>query len=319
MKGNKRLRILPMFVLAFVMMFGMTAFAAEEYSYTVTFYAGNQGSFNGAGITASGGSVSTSSDKIVISGLKLGDVVGFNAQSGVSLGDSSKYYIQGIRLSGRDNDTVAASVFTVTEDADYVVAYGIRGSMTSYTINYHDANGKVLAPSQTFYGNIGDKPVVAYQYIEGFIPNALGLTKTLSANETDNVFTFVYEEAPEDVIVEETETEDETTSGEDTDNETEPGTGEDANANTNNNENGNANTDNNEAETPSGSADGEGNVLESEDVIVDLDDEDVPMANINLDKNQKTDKMPLVAAGAIGGIGILALIVLIVFYLKKRR
>ena len=98
----------------------MTAFAAEEYSYTVTFYAGNQGSFNGAGITASGGSVSTSSDKIVISGLKLGDVVGFNAQSGVSLGDSSKYYIQGIRLSGRDNDTVAASVFTVSEDADYV-------------------------------------------------------------------------------------------------------------------------------------------------------------------------------------------------------
>lgn len=292
---------------ALVLGLSMTAFAAEDYDYTVTFYAGNQGSFNGAGVTASGGTVSYSGSKIVVSGLKLGDVVGFNAPSGISLSDSGKYYAQGIRLSGRDNDEVAASVFTVSEDADYVVAYGIRGNMTSYTVNYQGKDGKALAPSQTFYGNIGDKPVVAYQYIEGYVPEALGLTKTLSGNEADNVFTFVYEEAPEDVIVEETETEDETTSGEGTDNETESGTGEDANAN------------NNEAETPSGSADGEGNVPESEDVIVDLDDEDVPMANVDLDKDQSADKMPLVAAGAIGGIGLLALIILIITFLKKRH
>ena len=39
MKSNRRLRILPMLVLAFVMMFGMTAFAAEEAAYIPEVYA----------------------------------------------------------------------------------------------------------------------------------------------------------------------------------------------------------------------------------------------------------------------------------------
>ena len=75
---------------------------------------------------------------------------------------------------------------------DYVVAYGIKGDMLAYTVNYQDANGKTLADSQTFYGNAGDKPVVAYKYIENYIPQALALTKTLSDNESENVFTFTY-------------------------------------------------------------------------------------------------------------------------------
>ena len=62
--------------------------------------------------------------------------------------------------------------------------------MVAYTVNYQDASGKSLAESQTFYGNIGDKPVVAYRYIENYIPDALALTKTLSDNEVENVFTF---------------------------------------------------------------------------------------------------------------------------------
>ena len=81
-------------LLAVTLILGLstTAFAAEEYDYTVTFYAGNQGSFAGAaGVSTSGGTVSASADKIVVSGLKLGDVVGFNAQAGVSLNDSGKY------------------------------------------------------------------------------------------------------------------------------------------------------------------------------------------------------------------------------------
>ena len=39
MKSNRRLRVLPMLVLAFVMMFGMTAFAAEEAAYVPEVYA----------------------------------------------------------------------------------------------------------------------------------------------------------------------------------------------------------------------------------------------------------------------------------------
>ena len=311
---------------ALVLGLSMNAFAAEEYEYTVTFYAGNQGSFNGAsGVTASGGTVSASSDKIVVSGLKLGDVVGFNAQSGVSLNDSGKYYVQGIRLGGRDNDTVAASVFTVTEDTDYVVAYGIRGNVTSYTVNYQNANGTALAASQTFYGNIGDKPVVAYQYIDGYIPNALGLTKTLSANEAENVFTFVYEAAPEDVIVQETETESETESstGTGTDNETESGTGTGTD---NEIESGTGtDTDNEtesgaETETTTETVEETANEIETDaetEMIVDLDDEEVPLANTR-PETPGNSKMPIVVSGLVAGCGLIALIIAIVFFMKRR-
>ena len=73
-------------------------------------------------------------------------------------------------------------------------------------MNYQDANGKTLADSQTFYGNAGDKPVVAYKYIENYIPQALALTKTLSDNESENVFTFTYTPGETDRIVETTTT-----------------------------------------------------------------------------------------------------------------
>ena len=45
-----------------------------------------------------------------------------------------KYYVKGIRLAGRDNNTVSATTFRVTGDADYVVAYGIKGNLVSYTV-----------------------------------------------------------------------------------------------------------------------------------------------------------------------------------------
>lgn len=84
------------------------------------------------------------------------------------------------------------SSFEVTGDQEYVVAYGIKGDQVAYTINYQDANGNKLADSQTFYGNVGDKPVVAYTYIDGYTPEYRNLTKTLSANAAENVFTFNY-------------------------------------------------------------------------------------------------------------------------------
>ena len=177
-----------------------TAFAAEggnekEYTYTVTLFAGNQGTFNGTGgVHVIGGSAQISGgDAIRITGLRAGDVVVLDATAGmVDLKNGDKYYIKGVRESGRDNNTVADSAFTVTKDAEYVVAYGIQGDMVSYTVNYQDGGGNELAPSRTYYGAVGDKPVIAYQYIEGYRPDAYNLTKTLGKNEADNVFTFTY-------------------------------------------------------------------------------------------------------------------------------
>lgn len=193
--------------------FSLLNVAAEEnYTYTVTFYAGNQGSFADlSGLRVAGKEnpqISIEEDRVLITGLTQGDEVTFDVnQGGISLQEDSKYYIQGLRLSGRDNDEqMAASSFRVTEDQDYVVAYGIRGDMTSYTVNYVDEDGNQLAPSRTYYGNVGDKPVVAYLYMEGYTPQALTLTQTLDANQADNVFTFEYSPNPVEVIPGETVT-----------------------------------------------------------------------------------------------------------------
>lgn len=184
--------------------------SAEEYTYQVTFYSGNQGSFDGTeGLSVnnqSSGSAYTveeTADAIIVSGLKRGDIVSFDVQAGaVELAQDSKYYLRGVRESGRDNNTVDSSAFRVDGDAEYVVAYGIRGNQTEYTVNYRDAEGNELAPSRTYYGNVGDKSVVAYLYLENYNPQTLALTKTLSDNEAENVFTFVYTQVPTEVITE---------------------------------------------------------------------------------------------------------------------
>ena len=162
------------------------------YTYKVTLSAGNKGTINGQ-------------NKIEQTNIASGSTVTFNLND-IQVTDD-KYYVKGIRLSGRDNnETLAAPSFTVDKDADYVVAYGIKGNMVAYTVNYQDASGNSLAESQTFYGNVGDKPVVAYRYVENYIPDALALTKTLSDNESENVFTFTYTPGATDRIVETTTT-----------------------------------------------------------------------------------------------------------------
>ena len=166
--------------------------AADTYTYKVTVYAGNKGTIDGQ-------------EQKEITGLSLGSQVILDINS-VKVTDD-KYYVKGFRLSGRDNEeALATPTIEVDGDVDYVVAYGIKGDMVAYTVNYQDANGKTLADSQTFYGNAGDKPVVAYKYIENYIPQALALTKTLSDNESQNVFTFTYTPGETDRIVETTTT-----------------------------------------------------------------------------------------------------------------
>lgn len=296
-------------VLTVALLLGLSAgsaYAAEKetYKYTVTFYAGNQGTFastEGLSVDNVAAVVTRSADMIKVTGLEAGDVVSLNAQATVALDADSKYYVQGVRLSGRDNDTVAASVFTVNEDTDYVVAYGIKGNVTAYTVNYQDRNGNVLAESDTFYGNVGDKPVVAYKYIEGYAPEAFGLTKTLSENEAENVFTFVYEEAPTPTIQEVPV----------------PGTG------TRPGETGDGTTTDGAAgEGTTGAEDDTdtpGTGKDDEKEIVDLDDEETPLANPDLDKDDMTKGIPLAASLAILAAAVAGLIVLLVLILKKRK
>ena len=296
------------------------------YTYKVTLSAGNKGTINGQ-------------NKFERADIASGSTVTFNLND-IQVTDD-KYYVKGIRLSGRDNDEVlAAPSFTVDKDADYVVAYGIKGNMVAYTVNYQDASGNSLAESQTFYGNVGDKPVVAYRYIENYIPDALALTKTLSDNESENVFTFTYTPGATDRIVETTTTVTTTVPGTAT-----PagaagttgtagttgaaaGTGTGTTAGTAGGTTAGGTTAG--GTTTGGTAGGTTNADNSQDTtddtttepdeqtpksLVDLDDEDTPKGNI--DAKDKTSKTPIAAGIGIIVVAVAALAGLIVF-LKKR-
>ena len=150
---------------------------AAEYTYTVRLYAGGRGTIRGQSV-------------LVYSGLHYGDRILFPVDE-VEVNDG-KYYVKGFRESGRDNNTVGAPSFAVTKDQDFVVAYGVRGELVAYTVRYLSNDGTQLAPDTVGYGNVGDKPVVGYRYIEGWRPQAYNLTKTLSANPAENVLVFTY-------------------------------------------------------------------------------------------------------------------------------
>ena len=97
----------------------MSVMAADGYTYKVTLSAGNKGTINGQ--------TKVEQDSVA------GSTVTFNLKD-VQVTDD-KYYVKGIRLSGRDNEEALASpVFdNVTGDADYVVARRISPLMSAST------------------------------------------------------------------------------------------------------------------------------------------------------------------------------------------
>ncbi len=178
----------------------LTVCATEKmsYTYTVTFSAGSQGIISSDGISVDGGGsheITCDGQHVVITGLTAENSVRF-LNSAVTLEEDSKYYVKGVRMGGRDNSTVDLSYFRVERDEDYVVAYGIRGNLVQYTVYYQDEAGNDLYPPQTYYGNVGDRPVVAYLYVEGYQPQAYNLTRTLQEDAGSNVFIFVYTPIP---------------------------------------------------------------------------------------------------------------------------
>lgn len=205
-----------------LLVFSMSApVRAAEYpdTYTVRIYAGRQGVMtecSGSGEIAGEGRI------FVLRGLRYGSRIsvsfrestedgsagdvpadGYNrfimsvreegtgSRAEVTFDVESKYYIMGSRESGRDNSERVGSML-VQGDRDYVAAYGLMKDSVEYTINYVDGDGNTLRESEKYRGTIGDKPVVAYQYVEGYQPQAYNLTKTLSANAAENIFTFIY-------------------------------------------------------------------------------------------------------------------------------
>lgn len=163
--------------------------AAGDTTYTVRLYGGNRGTVNGQ-------------EMAQWTGVAYGGTVDLG-QAAIKVTDD-KYYAKGARLAGLDNvkdvEYVAIADIngkltggvTVTEDADYVIAYGIMADRVEYTVQCVDASGARIAEPLTFWGDIGDIPAVRAPYIDGYVPNAYAATLPLQADADKNVVTFTY-------------------------------------------------------------------------------------------------------------------------------
>lgn len=177
-------------LLALCMGLPAAAFAApDDTTYAIRLYGGNRGTVNGQ-------------DMVEWTGVHYGDTVDLG-QANITVTDG-KYYAKGARPAGLDNvkDVVyvadvdangkLSGTVTVTEDADYVIAYGVLADRVEYTVRYVDAAGNELAASQKFMGDIGDTPATAAPYFENYVPNAYTATLALTGDPDQNVITFTY-------------------------------------------------------------------------------------------------------------------------------
>ena len=183
----KKIRKYLALLFALVLILSLCASAfADGTTYTVRIYGGDSevGELKADAVpmqtVADGGSVTFTEDMVEVK--------------------DPRYYPKGFREAGHDNNpliTFGAKV-KITRDTDFVIAYGMKSTAVKYTVRYrHATTGADLIGAQTFYGNVGDKPVVAFLYLENYMPQAYNLTKTLSATESENEFIFLYEPIPQ--------------------------------------------------------------------------------------------------------------------------
>lgn len=183
MKQNIRKSIVLLLSLLVILMCIPIGMTQADYSYRVRVFAGNQSN------------VSNPEMPIIDLPFSPGAECNLPRSKTIEetyLPEGSKYYVKGYKISGEGGEyTCHSESFIVDRDYDLMVAYGMPDNLVSYTINFVDAEtGAQLADSVTYYGNVGDKPVVAYEYIEGYRPLYRNISGTLSAD--GNVWSFPY-------------------------------------------------------------------------------------------------------------------------------
>lgn len=175
---------------------------ADSYEYDVRIFAGNHGTFGGDDVVTLG--TYAEGTEITVTRQQVEDML--------SMEDGTKYYVKGFRVSGQDT-LYSSYTFDVNEDTDLIVAYGVEGAMTSYTIHFVvEATGQELG-SATFTGKVGDKPVESYEYFEGYRPLYRNITGTLREGGNDWTLPYVAVEAPTETTTVETTTTTTTTTG----------------------------------------------------------------------------------------------------------
>ena len=187
----KKMKLLAGFLLTLILALGLTV-AVYAYDYEVTVSSGSNG-------TVTNGSETGAQLKATVAYnglLTIGETTGYWGKP-----TDARYYFKGFHVSGQEDPVISSGDITIEKDTVLVATYGVVGQMVNYTVNYQDAAGATLYPTETLIGNVGDTPVVAFRYVDGFRPRDLTLSQALDEDPTLNVFTFVYDPAPEEVIV----------------------------------------------------------------------------------------------------------------------
>lgn len=308
---RKRFLVTALLITVMIVAGTVTTVSADvsttAYDYTITVYAGQQGHFKAPSI----GTVSNGGKTLKITASQGEMVTIDQSTTGIKL-DNSEYYLRGFRETGHDNDEeMAVASFEVDKDVSYEAAYGLKGGMVKYTVKYLDEEGKALRKAEEFYGMVGDKPVLSYRYVKGYQPNAYNLKKTLSKDETENLFEFTYSK---------------NSTAEETEDEGGDNTGGNGNAGGNGTAGGNGNAGGNDNAGATNIDDNDTPQAGPQDTI-DLDDDQTPMADNPGDddgagilSDGETPKAGIGSIAVIVGIAaLLAAIVLIAFALARRR
>ncbi|MBR0456133.1 MAG: hypothetical protein IJJ01_05635 [Firmicutes bacterium] len=292
----KKVQRIAVLVLSACLVFGMmtvSAFGDDGYKHQLEVTAGN-GSFS-SGSTLKG---TTASIDIDNAQLTVGDdTVDITAPD-------ENHFVIGMKVTGHDNSEVITGTVDLAnynEDESLVVAYGLKSNMIKYTIRYITADGStVLHKQEEHYGVVGQKPVVAYKYVEGYLPDAYNRTGELKRG-SDNVFTFYYypvDNAGQIITV------------------------QDGNIVINGNAAANANAANAAAGNAAGNANAAANIGDGAVPLanapantVDIDDSDTPLANPDEEEGGGGSALPYI----IGGVAVAAIIAAIAAFLARRR
>ena len=302
----------------FVPSFGsLAAETTDTNTYKITISAGKHGTIEGSDKISkdvpAGQGYSFGTESVVLNTTTATDEAGNVTEV------PSKYFAKGFRISGRD-ELYAEISLLVQEDTDYVVVYGVAGNQTLYTVEYVDANGNALAEPDKFYGNIGDKPIVAGKYIAGYAPQAFALTGTLVENPTEssevNNFKFIYTPSQIDYYERVTAYVDGGTYTVYTAGGAAGGGAGGAGGGATNVTGGGAG-----AVTPGdeNAGGGAGGGVEGPSEIIDLDDEETPLANIDVDSESAGKALPLFAYVGMGLAAILAIIAMVYASQKLKK
>ena len=287
MKKFQRIAVL---VLSACLVFGMMTVSAFGYGYELTVDSGN-GSFVDSEDTLSG---TTASIDIDNAKLTVGDTT-------VDIDAPSNHFVIGMRVTGHDNSEVltgSVNLADYNEDTSLVVAYGLESNMIKYTINYVAVDGgATVHPSEEHYGVVGQKPVVSYKYVEGYLPDAYNRTGTLT-RDGENVFTFYYYQVDANGQIINIQDGNTVVAGNAAGN---AAAGAGANAG--------ANAAANIGDGPVPLADAPAN-------SVDIDDSDTPLANADQEEEGGGGSaLPYI----IGGVAVAAIIAAIAAFLARRR